>query len=109
MYKYFENEECKDGEKVSLNPYIGHRVIVRTFSAGVHIGTLVRADGGECELKDALRLWRWEDGGLSLSAISIDGVVKGRINKTLKVYLVNAIEYIPISKKAEKTFEKWIE
>jgi hypothetical protein len=93
----------------SNNPYIGCRVLVRTFSAGVHIGTLVSANGGECELKDALRLWKWEDGGLSLSAVAINGIKKGRLNRTPKIYLTNAIEYIPISTDADKSFEKWVE
>ena len=98
-----------DEEKCSTNPYIGCRVLVRTFSAGVHIGTLISANSGECELNNALRLWKWEDGGLSLSAVATNGIVKGRLNKTPKIYLTNAIEYIPISETADKSFLKWIE
>ena len=103
--KYYEDTT----NSTSKNPYIGMRVLVRTFSAGVHIGTLVSANGGECELKDALRLWKWEEGGLSLSAIATNGVVKARLNKTPKIYLTNAIEYIPITSKADESFAKWIE
>lgn len=62
------------------NPFIGQRVLVRTYSAGVHIGTLVSASETECHLKDALRLWKWEGGGLSLSAVAENGIVKGRLN-----------------------------
>ena len=99
---------CID-EKSTGNPFLGCRVLVRTFSAGVHIGTLVSANGCECELKDGLRLWKWEDGGLSLSAIATNGIKKGRLNKTPKIYLTNAIEFIPISAKADESFIKWIE
>ena len=45
---------------------IGKRVLVRTYSAGVHIGTLVKRDGMECRLTNAVRLWKWEGGGLSV-------------------------------------------
>jgi hypothetical protein len=91
------------------NPLLGQRVLVRTYSAGVHIGTLAAATGTECHLKDALRLWKWEGGGLSLSAVATNGIVKGRLNRTPEVFLTNCIEYIPTTKSAEKTFEKFVE
>ena len=93
----------------SGNPFVGRRVLVRTYSAGVHIGTLIKADGMECELKDCLRLWKWEGGGLSLSAVATNGIKGGRLNRADKIYLTNCIEFIPISDIAEKTFEKFIE
>lgn len=91
------------------HPMLGKRVLVRTYSAGVHIGTLVSANGMECHLKDALRLWKWEGGGLSLSAVAENGIVKGRLNRTPEVFLTNCIEFIPTSESAEKTFEKFVE
>lgn len=91
------------------NPMLGQRVLVRTYSAGVHIGTLVAATGTECHLKDSLRLWKWEGGGLSLSAVATNGIVKGRLNRTPEIFLTNCIEYIPTTKAAEKTFEKFVE
>jgi hypothetical protein len=93
----------------SVHPMLGQRVLVRTYSAGVHIGTLKASDGMECHLTDALRLWKWEGGGLSLSAVANDGIKGGRLNKTGEVYLTNCIEYIPTTKAAEKTFEKYVE
>lgn len=91
------------------HPFLGQRVLVRTYSAGVHIGTLKSSDGMECLLTDALRLWKWEGGGLSLSAVANDGIKGGRLNKTGEVYLTNCIEYIPTTKAAEKSFEKYVE
>ena len=91
------------------NPYIGKRVIVRTYSAGVHIGTLKSAVGRECELIDALRLWKWEGGGLSLSAIATDGIKGGRLNRTKSVVLTEAIEYIPVTDEAWKSYERFVE
>ena len=88
---------------------LGKRCIIRTYSAGVHIGDVVYADGMEVRLVNALRLWRWSGGGLSLSAIANNGVKEARINRTGEVYLTNVIEFIPTTEAAEKTFLKFIE
>lgn len=93
----------------NTHPMLNRRVLVRTYSAGVHIGDLVKIDGCEVHLKNALRLWKWEDGGLSLSAVANNGIVKGRLNKTGEIYLTNAIELIPTTCLAEKSYVKWIE
>lgn len=94
------------------HPLIGKRVLVRTYSAGVHIGTLVSVNpdnAQECHLKDALRLWKWTDGGLSLSAVAHNGIKGGRLNRTDEVVLTNAIEYIPTTEQAESTYVQFIE
>ena len=54
---------------------IGKDVIVRTYSAGVHCGTLKSKDGKEVVLTNSRRLWYW-DGAASLSQLAIDGVSK---------------------------------
>lgn len=100
--------------KGSSNPIVevGARVIVRTYSAGVHIGTVEWVNprnAMECRLRDALRLWKWEGGGLSLSAVANNGIKEGRLNKTGIVSLTNAIEYIPTTQVAEKTYVNFIE
>ena len=94
------------------HPLVGKRVLVRTYSAGVHIGTLVSVNPNnamECELKDALRLWKWEGGGLSLSTVAHNGIKGGRLNKTDSVILTNAIEYIPVTPAADETYLKFVE
>lgn len=93
-------------------PIVGLRCLVRTYSAGVHIGTVEWVNPNnsmECKLKDALRLWKWEGGGLSLSSVASNGIKGGRLNKTGDIYLTNAIEYIPTSKEAEESYVKLIE
>ena len=91
------------------NPLIGRRVLVRTYSAGVHIGTLTAADGMEAHLTDAVRLWSWRKGGLSLSAVATNGIKDGRLNRTPQVVLTNAIEFIPTTPEAEDSYVKFIE
>jgi hypothetical protein len=93
----------------STHPMIGRRCLIRTYSAGVHIGTVLDVQGMECHLKDSLRLWKWGGGGLSLSAVANNGISGGRLNKTGEVYLTNVIEIIPTTPVAEKTFTKFIE
>lgn len=91
------------------HPMLGRRCLVRTYSAGVHIGDVVMVNEMECQLKNALRLWKWEGGGLSLSAVASKGIKGGRINFTEEVYLTNCIEFIPTTKEAEETYVKFIE
>jgi hypothetical protein len=63
----------------------------------------------ELRLKNSLRLWKWEGGGLSLSSVANNGILGGRLNKTGEVYLTNVIEMIPTTSEAEKTYVKFIE
>jgi hypothetical protein len=97
------------GATPSNHPMLGRRCLIRTYSAGVHIGDVVRVDGMEVQLKNALRLWKWEGGGLSLSSVANAGIKGGRLNATGEVYLTNAIEFIPTTESAEKTYVKFIE
>jgi hypothetical protein len=93
------------------HPMLGRRCVIRTYSAGVHIGkvTQVSPDSMGVLLTDAIRLWEWRGGGLSLSAVANNGIKGGRVNRTGEVYLTNVIEFIPTTAAAEATFPKFIE
>lgn len=92
------------------HPMIGRRCLIRTYSAGVHIGNVISVTNGtEVLLQNALRLWKWEGGGLSLSVVASSGIKGGRLNKTGEVMLTNAIEFIPTTAEAEKSYERFIE
>jgi hypothetical protein len=98
--------------KQPQHPMLGKRCLLRTYSAGVHIGDVVwinSENSMEVKLENALRLWKWEGGGLSLSAVANNGIKGGRLNKTGEVCLTNVIEFIPTTEEAEKTYEKFIE
>jgi hypothetical protein len=95
-----------------MHPMLGKRVLVRTYSAGVHIGNVAWVNpenSMEVKLENALRLWKWEGGGLSLSAVANNGINGGRLNKTGEVLLTNVIEFIPTTEAAEATFIKFME
>lgn len=92
------------------HPMVGRRCLVRTYSAGVHIGDVESViNGTEVLLKNALRLWKWEGGGLSLSAVASQGVKGGRLDSTGEILLTNAIEFIPTTPEAEKSYERFLE
>ena len=84
---------------------IGKFVIVRTYSAGVHAGVLTSIDatGKLVCLADARRIWYW-DGAATLSQLAIDGTKKPKTCKfpapVSGIYLTEAIEIIPCTKKA---------
>lgn len=88
---------------------IGTIVIVRTYSAGVHMGELAERNGKEVLLKNAKRIWYWE-GAATLSQLAVDG--PGKPEKTKipvavpEIFLTEAIEIIPVSKKALDAFER---
>mgnify|MGYP001348918717 CR=1 FL=1 len=103
---------CTSSKQSGSHPMIGKRCLIRTYSAGVHIGdvTYINPENSmEVKLENSLRLWKWEGGGLSLSAVANNGIKGGRLNKTGEVYLTNAIEFIPTTKDAEKTYVKFLE
>ena len=94
------------------HPMMGKRCLLRTYSAGVHIGDVVwinQENSMEVKLTNALRLWKWEGGGLSLSAVANNGIKGGRLNKTGDVFLTNVIEFIPTTTDAEQSYVKFIE
>lgn len=89
---------------------IGQKVIVRTYSAGVHIGTLGAKSGKEVRLENALRLWLWK-GAFTLSQVAEQGVKKGsRVGAPIpQLELTEAIEIFPITDAAFATVEAHIE
>jgi hypothetical protein len=77
----------------------GKFVLIRTFSAGVHFGTLIERNGKEVRLKDARRLWSWS-GALSLSEIAMKGIkiTGSKISVPVdEIILTEAIEIIQVS------------
>lgn len=79
--------------------------IIRTYSAGVHIGYLAEQNGKEVKLLDSRRLWKWA-GAFTLSEMSRVGVTKPeecRFSCVIpEITLTEAIEIIPCSEAARK-------
>lgn len=87
---------------------IGEFVVVRTYSAGVHVGTLAESNGTAVLLTDARRVWRWR-GANSLHELSLHGAAQDhtRISEPVaRILLTQAIEVIPCSPKAKANLSK---
>jgi len=78
-------------------------VVVRTFSAGVHIGELVSQKGKQVVLKNARRVWSWK-GANTLHEVALFGVSSGsRVSSAVnRITLTEAVEVIVATAAAEK-------
>lgn len=89
------------------HPDMGKKVIIRTYSAGVHYGTLESKNGNECRLKNAIRLWYWE-GAFTLSQLAMMGTNKASNCKfavPVDFITLEWIEIIPCSETAIASIE----
>lgn len=80
--------------------------LIRTYSAGVHAGTLESQDGKTVVLKDAVRIWRWR-GGNTLHELALHGPASDwtRISEAVPaITLTEAIEIIPVNPEARAAF-----
>ncbi len=78
---------------------LGPEVMIRTYSAGVHIGTILSRTGTEVELVNARRLWFWK-GAFTLNEVAMKGVDRkeSRISSAVpSILLTQAVEIIPIA------------
>lgn len=82
---------------------IGKVCMVRTYSAGVFLGTLKSRDGKEVVLTDARRIWYWA-GAATLSQLATEGTSAPLECKfpapVGEVLLMEAIEIIPATEAA---------
>ena len=87
----------------------GKYVIVRCDRAGVFAGTLKERNGREVTLTDCRRLWYWA-GAASISQLAVDGSSKPNDCKFTvtveEILLLEAIEIIPCTDKAEKSIKE---
>jgi hypothetical protein len=80
--------------------------IVRTSSAGVFYGEILRREGMEVTMKNARRIWYWS-GAASLSQLATEGTSAPNSCKfpmpVSSVLLTQAIEIIPMTERAVKS------
>ena len=93
-----------------MSKMIGSYVVVRTYSAGVHVGVLTSKKGKLGSLKDSRRIWSWTEAN-TCSEIANHGV--GSASKVaeavLEIDLTEVIEVIRCTAKAEANLRaaKW--
>jgi len=87
---------------------IGKKVIIRTYSAGVHYGTLHSREGKEAVLTNSIRIWYWS-GANSLSQLAVDGTKEPTNCKFTisvpEILVTEVIEIIPCSENAIASIE----
>jgi hypothetical protein len=91
-----------------LNSLVGKKVIIRTYSAGVHYGEIAEKDGKEVILKNSRRLWYWvtANKGISLSEVANGGIAENsKICEAVPLIWLEAIEIIICSEEAIKSIE----
>lgn len=95
-----------------MKKMIGKYVIIRTYSAGVHAGTLIEkgtgAENKEVVLQNARRIWYWA-GAATLSQLAMEGTTKPEECQfpmpVDEILLSEMIEMIPCTEKAQKSIE----
>jgi len=94
-------EEVKPNEIPSITDFnLGKICMFRTYSAGVHFGTLVAKEDQTCLVKDSRRVYYWKKAA-SLSQLALEG--DGDIEnckiaiKIPFITLEKVIEVIPMS------------
>lgn len=89
-----------NGETYVKQVKTGSLSIIRTYSAGVHIGEVVERAGKEVKLRNARRLWCWH-GANTLNEVALHGVDRNlsRISEIVPgpIEITEAIEVIPVS------------
>jgi hypothetical protein len=87
--------------------FIGQYCIIRTYSAGVHAGTVsqISDDGKQCVLQNSRNLWYWKVAS-ALSQIANDGVkcpTECKFTQTVQQRaLTGVIEILPCTDVAQK-------
>ncbi len=92
-----------------LQPLVGKKVLIRSYSSGIHFGTLEQAEPLEdrliTQLANSRRIHYWE-GACSCSQIAQGGIGSGRVAVTLPTLVVaDVIEIIPLSERATSNLE----
>ena len=87
---------------------VGTYSIIRTYSAGVWFGKVLRKESDEIILGEARRLYYWqvEGGGISLSEISLYGLTNNsKVCEAVEKIWLQPIEIIPCTEKAIKSIQ----
>jgi len=106
-------EVHNESNKVISDYVVGKICMIRTYSAGVHYGKVLRQDGTQVVLEQSRRIFSWSKAA-TLSQLALEGDASDdtKVAMTIEapIVLTQAIEIIPMSKDAvsklgEKTWK----
>ena len=111
LFKILDKKESESEIKnpIGLSGFVGKKVIIRTYSAGVHYGLLQEKHGDEVILKNSRRLYYWvnKKKHISLSEIAKYGLGENsKVCDTVDIWL-KAIEIIPCTQEASENIESY--
>lgn len=95
-----QNNECE---------MVGTYSIIRTYSAGVWFGKVLKKSGNEIILSEARRLYYWQTAnkGISLSEVSIHGLTdNSKVCEAVEKIWLQPIEIIPCTAVAIKNIQE---
>ena len=88
-----------------MEEYIGKKVLVRAYGAGVYFGTLEWIDGETAKLTNVRNIWHWT-GASCLSQIANEGVTGDKIGPVVPSMVLNRVgQIIPLTDEAIKNLE----
>lgn len=86
--------------------FIGKKVLVRSYDAGVYFGTLEKVEGDAVLIKTVRNIWQW-NGATCLSQIANDGIKGGRVSQEVGSMILNRVcQIIPLGEKAITNLEE---
>ena len=88
--------------------FLNKKVIIRTYSAGVHFGTLIEKSKDEVILKDSRRLWYWQttNKGISLNEVANTGLHNdSKVCASIGLLWLQAIEILICTNDAIESIE----
>ena len=89
-----------------MKEYIGKKVLVRAYGAGVYFGTLEEIEGEKVKLSNVRNIWHWT-GASCLSQIANKGVIGDKIGPVVDSMILNRVgQIIPLTDAAIINLEK---
>ena len=86
--------------------FIGKKVLVRSYDAGVYFGTLEKVEGETVLMRTVRNIWRW-NGATCLSQIANDGIKGGRVSQEVGSMILNRVcQILPLGANAIKNLEE---
>lgn len=88
-----------------MKEFIGQKVLVRSYDAGVYFGTLEDMEGEQVKMRDARNIWRWE-GATCLPQVANDGIKGGRVSQVVSKMVINRVcQIMPLTEAAINNLE----
>lgn len=88
-----------------METFIGKKVLIRSYDAGVYFGTLEALEGETAKLSNVRNIWHWT-GASCLSQIANDGITGDKVGPVISSMILNrCCQVIPLTEKAIKNLE----